>query len=79
MSVQLLENGNHKNWREIRDHFRSKSFDASEVILPYSIRSEEFIYTGDEKIPFNQRDSEFQLIIRKEFRTAIQEYLKKFS
>ena len=78
MSVLLLENENHKNWREIRDHFRSKSFDASDVILPYSTRSEEFIYSGDEKIPFNKRDFEFQLIMRKEFKKAIQEYHKIF-
>jgi hypothetical protein len=79
MSFLLIERENHKNWTDIRDHFRSISFDASDVILPYSTRSENFIYSGNEKIPFNQRNADFQLIMRKEFKKAMQEHLKKFS
>ena len=58
------------------DNFTHKSFNFSQVILPYSTRSEKYIYTGIEKIPFNQRHSKFQLILKKEFSSAIKEYNK---
>ena len=73
MSSLLLEKEAGKNWTDFYDHFKPKSFDTSRIVIPYSTHSEKFIYTGGEKIPFNQRDSEFQLILRKEFVHVIKE------
>ncbi len=73
MSSLLLEKENEEKWIDLVDKFKPQSFNISQVILPYSTRTEKFIYSGQEKIPFNQRDSEFQLILRKEFASAIKE------
>jgi len=73
MSSILLEKQIRKNWTDLYDHFKPKSFDASEVILPYSKLTEKFIYTGNEKIPFNQRNPIYQLILKKEFTSALKE------
>jgi len=61
MSSLLLEKDTRKNWTDLYDHFKSKSFDASKIVLPYSSKSEKFIYLGNEKIAFDQRDSNFSL------------------
>lgn len=73
MSSLLLEKEHENEWTELVSKFKHQSFNVSQVILPYSTRSEKYIYSGKEKIPFNQRHYKFQLILRKEFASAIKE------
>ncbi len=73
MPSLLIEKGLENEWTDLVNKFQQKSFNISQIILPYSTRSEKYIYSGGEKIPFNRRDSEFQLIFRKEFASAIKE------
>jgi len=74
MSSLLLEKEHENEWTDLINRFQQKTFNISQFILPYSTRSEKYIYSGKEKIPFNQRHSKFQLILRKEFSSAIKEY-----
>jgi len=76
MSSLLLEKELENEWTDLINRFQQKTFNISQFILPYSTRSEKYIYSGDEKIPFNQRDSEFQLILRKEFASVMKEISK---
>jgi hypothetical protein len=34
---------------------------------PHKFEETHYIYNGDEKIPFNERDSEYQQIFKEEF------------
>lgn len=76
MSSLILEKEHVNKWTDLVDKFKHQSFNFSQVILPYSNHSEKFIYSGNEKMSFNQRDSDFQLILRKEFVSTIKENAK---
>lgn len=44
--------------------------DISGAVMPFPNSDkfeEQYIYTGEEKIPFNERDSEYQQIFKDEF------------
>jgi len=71
MSLLLFDKESERDQSDFHNFFKPKTFDASKFIIPYSTLSEEYIYMGDEKIPFKQRESEFQLILRKEFADSI--------
>ena len=73
----LLEKELENQWTDLINKFQQKTFNISQFILPYSTRSEKYIYSGGEKIPFNQRDSEFQLTLRKEFASVMNEISNK--
>ena len=49
----------------------TESFDISEIIIPFSRIFNKYksidIYSGMEKIPFKERDSEYRTILRQEF------------
>ena len=42
--------------------------DISGAVMPFSdVKIEEYIYNGDEEIPFNERDPEYQRIFKEDF------------
>lgn len=47
------------------------NFNLSEVVIPFSkilnTKESSFIYSGNEKIPFKERDPKFKMILRHEF------------
>ena len=79
MSSLQIEKNHTNQWTDLVDKFKHQSFNFSQVILPYSNHSEKLIYAGIEKIPFKQRDPEFQLILRKEFASDLKKFAKDFS
>ncbi|MFW9943085.1 MAG: hypothetical protein ACFFFT_18755 [Candidatus Thorarchaeota archaeon] len=52
-----------------------KEIDYSEVVIPFSkmfkCHKPRDIYSGEEKIPFKERDQEFKMILRQEFSNVI--------
>ena len=78
MSSLLLEKELENNWNDLIDKFQQKSLNISQFIRPYSTHSEKYIYSGGEKIHFNQRDSKFQVILRKEFVRAMKEFCNEW-
>ena len=46
--------------------------DISGAVMPFEesnkFKETQYIYNGDEKIPFNERDREYQQIFKEEFR-----------
>ncbi|MFX1487654.1 MAG: hypothetical protein ACFFBI_00780 [Promethearchaeota archaeon] len=48
-----------------------RNLDISRIIIPFSKLFKSFkpadVYSGDEKIPFKDRDPEYRMILRQEF------------
>lgn len=46
-------------------------YDISELVIPFSIAFKSFklkdIYSGNERIPFKEREPEYKMILRQEF------------
>jgi hypothetical protein len=53
----------------------------SQIVEPYSslfaIKEKNFIYSGEESIPFNQRHPTFKILMKLEFQNAIHQFKKK--
>jgi len=62
----------------VEDHF-----DLRRAVISFSKLSEysapEYIYTGQEKIPFKKRHPEYQSILRHEFASSIKKFNKFMS
>ena len=56
-----------------------RELDMSRIVIPFSKVFKSFkqpdIYSGDEKIPFKERDPEYRMILRQEFTNILKEEL----
>ena len=52
---------------ELNDSEYEFQIAVSEVLIPFSKSDSEDIYTGEEPIPFSERDPEYQTILIQEF------------
>jgi hypothetical protein len=54
-----------------------RDVDMSKIVIPFSKAFKSFeqpdIYSGDEKIPFKERDPEYRMILRQEFANVLKE------
>jgi len=52
--------------------------DYSKIVIPFSKAfksyKQSYIYSGNENIPFKERDSEFKMILRQEFANNLKSY-----
>jgi hypothetical protein len=57
--------------REFREELAEEHYKISDIIIPFSRIFKTYkhsdIYSGTEKIPFQERDPEYKLILRQEF------------
>jgi hypothetical protein len=57
--------------KEFREEMAEEHYEISELIIPFSRLFKSFkpsdIYLGTEKIPFQERDPEYKMILRQEF------------
>ncbi|MFW9952799.1 MAG: hypothetical protein ACFFKA_21975 [Candidatus Thorarchaeota archaeon] len=67
----MVESELDKLYKKIFEKLEELEFNISDVIIPFDeIFSKPLnndIYSGKEKIPFNNRDKEYKLILKKEF------------
>jgi len=56
---------------QINNEEKKWGYDISEIIIPFSKICRKTvkldIYSGNERIPFNERDHEFKMILKQEF------------
>ena len=78
MSLETVKEKDRNLSKELNINFVETKTSFIKLIIPFSrfmkhLHSED-IYTGDESIPFENRDPLFKSILRKEFSNAIKEF-----
>jgi len=66
MSSRAIDRKHHENKYDIRESFQVKN-----VFIPFSLffgTPEDYIYSGEEKIPFKKRHPLYKAILLNEFR-----------
>jgi len=75
-----MSSGNLKEiYREINEGLHENSLeldvDYSKIVIPFSKICKTYkpidVYSGKEKIPFNERDPEYRMILRQEFANTL--------
>jgi hypothetical protein len=80
MSLQTLKEKNRNIPKKFDVNFIQSKNSFIKLIVPFSkfmkhLQSED-IYTGEESIPFENRDPLFKSILRKEFSNALKEFYR---
>ncbi|MEE9379700.1 MAG: hypothetical protein V3V33_16870 [Candidatus Lokiarchaeia archaeon] len=74
MSSGRLDKFHYENLYEEQS---DENFNISEIVIPFSRLFKRFessdIYSGVERIPFKERDSEYKMILRQEFSNYIKD------
>lgn len=82
MSLETIKEKS-RNLSENSDRILIESKNFIRLIVPFSRlmknRNSVDIYTGEESIPFENRDPLFKSILRKEFSNAIKEFSKSIN
>ncbi len=68
-----------KKFQKIPIQDLEEPLQLNNVIIPFSkfSKSEEFIYYGHEKIPFQERHPVYQTLLKREFAERIKNFIKK--
>ncbi len=57
--------------KEFREEIAEEHYSISKIVIPFSLLFKNYksydIYSGTEKIPFNERDPEYKMILKQEF------------
>jgi len=71
MSSGKIEGMFHEDLGKLFKHDLEREVDISQLVIPFSIAFKSFklkdIYSGNERIPFKEREPEFIMILRQEF------------
>jgi len=61
----------HENTEDIDENIKVLNVDYSKIVIPFSkvfkAYKQRDIYSGNEKIPFKEREQEFRMILKHEF------------
>jgi len=78
MSLGDLKGFYYESTEDIDKNIFVLNFDYSKIVTPFSKIFKSYkpkdIYSGNENIPFKERDSEFKLILRHEFANSLKSY-----
>jgi hypothetical protein len=72
-----------KNWQNLIDNSIEKDLiNFSKIVIPFSkafkSNKQIDIYSGQEKIPFNERDPDYKMILKQEFSNSFNIEFKVF-
>ena len=71
MSSEDLREIYHENTEDIDENIKVLNVDYSKIVIPFSKVLKSYkprdIYSGNEKIPFKEREQEFRMILKHEF------------